>query len=305
MAISFVSSTGPTAGTTTISTLNFPATKQIGDLFFLWITYVGAASNTATISGWGSKVLTVSGGSVFMDLYTRRVATGVESGSVGTITATGATDMLASVATYRSGTGELVLGSAVSGSDAVSDVTYSAVTGSMSTVSNGALVYACGWTPTMGAVSARAITQTGATFGTLTARFAAASTASRQEVGDRPVTTGATGAITFAATLPVAGTGITGIAGVTELAGGINKTDGHTLQYHMNRKAGTLVGGVPTVEAQGAANIWAGTTGMDLVGALNVRAGNTSGGYRELAGVLNQLAGTTGLEIDGAAASIP
>lgn len=78
-----------------------------------------------------------------------------------------------------------------------------------------------------------------------------------------------------------------------------------TLQYEMNRKAGTLVGGVPTHDAAGAANIWAGTTGLELVGALNVKAGNAADNYRELAGVLNQLAGTTGLEVDGAAAAIP
>jgi hypothetical protein len=78
-----------------------------------------------------------------------------------------------------------------------------------------------------------------------------------------------------------------------------------TLVYDLNRKAGTLVGGRPTLEAQGAANVWAGTTGEDLVGALNVKAGNTVGSYKELAGVLNQLAGTTGLEVDGAAAAIP
>lgn len=90
-----------------------------------------------------------------------------------------------------------------------------------------------------------------------------------------------------------------------DLPGGVNRTDGHSLAYHMNRKAGTLVGGVPSRSAQGAANIWAGTTDRELVGALNVKASNASGAYRELAGVLNQLAGTTGLEVDGAAASIP
>lgn len=86
---------------------------------------------------------------------------------------------------------------------------------------------------------------------------------------------------------------------------GVSRTDGHSMTWHMNRLAGTLVGGVPTRSAQGAANIYAGTTDRELVGALNTKAGNAKGSYRELAGVLNQLAGTTGLEIDGAAASIP
>lgn len=80
---------------------------------------------------------------------------------------------------------------------------------------------------------------------------------------------------------------------------------GETLQYAMNRKAGTLVGGVPTLDAQGAANVWAGTVGLDLVGALNTKALNPVGSWLGLAGVLNQLAGTTGLEVDGAAAAIP
>lgn len=81
--------------------------------------------------------------------------------------------------------------------------------------------------------------------------------------------------------------------------------DGHTLTYHMNRKAGTIVNGVPQLPATAAANVWAGTTGLELVHALNVKAGNTLPNYRELAGVLNQLASTSGLEVDGAAASIP
>jgi hypothetical protein len=77
-----------------------------------------------------------------------------------------------------------------------------------------------------------------------------------------------------------------------------------TLTHALNRKAGTLVGGVPTLEAQGAANVWAGTTGLSLVGALNAQAGNALPNYLALQGVLNQLAGTTGLGIDGAAAAI-
>jgi hypothetical protein len=78
-----------------------------------------------------------------------------------------------------------------------------------------------------------------------------------------------------------------------------------TLQYDMNRKAGTLANGIPTLDAQGAANVWAGTSGLALVGALNVKAGNAFPNYRELQGVLNQLAGTSGLGVDGAAAMIP
>jgi hypothetical protein len=83
--------------------------------------------------------------------------------------------------------------------------------------------------------------------------------------------------------------------------------DGKTYVYHLNRLAGTLINDVPQYEAQGAANIWAGTTGLALVGALNtLYASRNSGknyGY-DLPGVLNALAGTTGLGVHEAAAEI-
>jgi len=78
--------------------------------------------------------------------------------------------------------------------------------------------------------------------------------------------------------------------------------DGRTLQYHMNRLAGTLNAfDVPTLDAQGAANKWANTSGLALQGALNVKAG-TSG--LAVQGVLNKLAGTSGLGENEAAARI-
>ena len=82
--------------------------------------------------------------------------------------------------------------------------------------------------------------------------------------------------------------------------------DGRGLVYHLNRKAGTLSAfDLPTLEAAGAANVWAGTSGLELVHALNVKALNTLPDFKELAGVLNQLAGTSGFEVDEAAARIP
>jgi len=79
---------------------------------------------------------------------------------------------------------------------------------------------------------------------------------------------------------------------------------GDTLTYSMNRLAGTLVNGVPTLAATGAANVWAGTKDLALVGALNVKAGNVRPNWLALGGVLNQLAGTTGLAPTGAAQRI-
>ena len=77
-----------------------------------------------------------------------------------------------------------------------------------------------------------------------------------------------------------------------------------TLCYHLNRLAGTLNGEVPTRGEAGAANVYAGTTGLSVVGALNEAAGNTLPDYRDLAGVLNQLAGTSGLGVAEAASRI-
>lgn len=54
-----------------------------------------------------------------------------------------------------------------------------------------------------------------------------------------------------------------------------------------------------------AANIYAGTSGLEIVGALNVKAGNTFPIYLDMQGVANQLAGTTGLGVAAALAAIP
>jgi hypothetical protein len=47
-------------------------------------------------------------------------------------------------------------------------------------------------------------------------------------------------------------------------------------------------------DSQGAANVWAATTGLDLLAALNAKAGNAVGSYKPLLAVCNQLAGTPG-----------
>lgn len=84
--------------------------------------------------------------------------------------------------------------------------------------------------------------------------------------------------------------------------------DGHTYTYHLNRLAGTLdASGVPTLDAQGAANKWAGTTGLGICGALNSLYASRNSGknyYYELQGALNALAGTWGLGPNEAAAEI-
>jgi len=86
--------------------------------------------------------------------------------------------------------------------------------------------------------------------------------------------------------------------------------DGYALQKEMNRLAN---GGVSyraagtEVETQLAANQWAGTVGLGLQGALNVKAGNPVGSYRGYVYCLNQLASTLSQMYgpDGAARRIP
>lgn len=72
-------------------------------------------------------------------------------------------------------------------------------------------------------------------------------------------------------------------------------TNGSTFTAELNRLAngGTYPAIQSYVDDAKAANIWAGTTGLDLVGALNAKAGNTNSAIKDLRGVCNQLGGTT------------
>jgi hypothetical protein len=76
---------------------------------------------------------------------------------------------------------------------------------------------------------------------------------------------------------------------------------GSTLRDELNRLANGGGTSYPARTAylaeQGAANKWAGTTGVGLVGALNIKNGTTNPAlYKGLNAVCNALAGTTGLE---------
>jgi hypothetical protein len=70
------------------------------------------------------------------------------------------------------------------------------------------------------------------------------------------------------------------------------------LQLNLNRVIGNTIASGPWVDAQKAANVWASTsTYLDLLGALNYKAGTSGLGLNE---VCNLLAGTTNLEADAA-----
>lgn len=83
---------------------------------------------------------------------------------------------------------------------------------------------------------------------------------------------------------------------------------GSTLVAELNRLAngGTYPARTVFLEAQGAANKWAGTTGKDLLGALNYKADPTRqpNAYKGLNAVCNELAGTTNASAPTALRSI-
>ena len=77
-------------------------------------------------------------------------------------------------------------------------------------------------------------------------------------------------------------------------------TAGSPLQAELNRLAngGTYPARTAFKGEQGAANAWAGTSGLGLVAALNIKvsASRKPDAYKGLNAVCNELAGTTGLD---------
>lgn len=75
---------------------------------------------------------------------------------------------------------------------------------------------------------------------------------------------------------------------------------GSTLQAELNRLAnnGTYPAITAYLDEKGAANKYANTTGLEVIGALNLKASPTRrpDQYKALNAVCNELAGTTGQE---------
>jgi hypothetical protein len=80
---------------------------------------------------------------------------------------------------------------------------------------------------------------------------------------------------------------------------------GSSLTAELNRLAG-VTDIAKYLDAQGAANKWAGTTGLATVGALNIKASSTrtNDKFKDIDGICNELAGTTGLAAPAALRSI-
>jgi hypothetical protein len=75
-------------------------------------------------------------------------------------------------------------------------------------------------------------------------------------------------------------------------------TAGSTLCAELNRLAngGNYPARTAFLDEQGAANAWASTSGLGIIGALNQKAsaGRAPSAYKDLNGICNELAGTTG-----------
>ena len=75
-------------------------------------------------------------------------------------------------------------------------------------------------------------------------------------------------------------------------------TAGSTLCAELNRLAngGTYPAMTAFLDEQGAANVWAGTSGKGLIGALNYKASSSRqpNNFKNLNAICNELAGTTG-----------
>lgn len=80
---------------------------------------------------------------------------------------------------------------------------------------------------------------------------------------------------------------------------------GSSLTAELNRLAG-ITDVAKFLDAQGAANAYAGTTGLATVGALNIKVSSsrTTDKFKDIDGVCNELAGTTGLAAPAALRSI-
>ena len=94
---------------------------------------------------------------------------------------------------------------------------------------------------------------------------------------------------------------------ITTFDGGVTShIHGKEIQYHLNRIAGTLdANGRPTLDEEGAANVWAGTSEKPVQACLNVVAGLTGMNRKDLQGVANIIAGTVGLGVADALSRVP
>lgn len=80
---------------------------------------------------------------------------------------------------------------------------------------------------------------------------------------------------------------------------------GSSLTAELNRLAG-ITNIAQYLDEQGAANLWAGTTGLATVGALNIKAdpNRLRTQFKGIDGICNELAGTDGLAAPAALRSI-
>lgn len=188
------------------ATCTYPAGFAAGDLLLMLVSTDGTAVSTPT--GFVAAGAITSGGGASVAVF-RKTATGTETGTV-TSTITGGTKGAATIAAYRPAAGEGLGVAVFTGGTDVDDTTtaLSMTGGSFTTEANDLLgVFGLAVAQPAGSifsavVASASITQTGATLGTQTGRVGGRTGTNTlyYVLRDVAVTTGGTGAPTFAAT---------------------------------------------------------------------------------------------------------
>lgn len=205
----FVGNTPPVAGTTSL-TLGYPSTPAAaasGDIIILLVGTDGSAIGTPSANTWTSLGSTQTGGGMSVHGW-YLTATGTESGTLS-VACTGGTKSVGTMMSYHPSTGgDVITPIGTSGSDTDTTSTAVSVTGGSITSQNADLLVS--WTTILAAASGTfsaaatglSLVQSGATMGTNTPRFGTrtATNTVYYNAYDRVITTGGTGAPTFAMT---------------------------------------------------------------------------------------------------------
>ena len=285
-----------TANSTTVSAA-LPAALLTGDIGLAVVLYspsLGALTVTPATAGWTLLQDITFGASYHVLVYRKSLGSGDSSTN---ITATGPTQKLT------------IAYEVIRGATAYDDIASFVGSVIQTTQTNPSLVTdardiaVAFWceresVPTTGVTSPSGFTQRSQVYGTGSgATSAVVSTNLTEAPSPGPIGGGIwTSTVANDAVITV-------VIGLTVPAPATNAYDGLGLKHHLNRLAGTLAAnGQPTLECQAAANVWAGTSQLDLTNALNVKAATVG---LSVVGALNVIAGTTNLDDDAAAASIP
>ena len=204
MSISYVANSAPQV-TAAAATPSYPASIALNDCC-LWYICSDSASIGAPPAGWQQIGPVVTAGGVSSAVFTKPLL-GTESGTQN-VAITGGTKGVTFMVAYRSSTGKMITATNTGGADAdTSNNVFTCVGAAATTVAGDWIV---GMTTALaaasGAFSAAAsglsLAQANAAMGAGVPRTGTrtASNTMGYELYDRPITTGATGAITYTST---------------------------------------------------------------------------------------------------------